>query len=161
MRSARCFGALILAATLLVYAQVGRHDFVNWDDPVYVVRNPIVSRGITLTGLGWAFTHVHGVNWHPITSLSHMLDCELFGLWPGGHHLMSVVLHAVAALLLLGLLTAMTGAPGPSAFVAGVFALHPLRVESVAWVAERKDVLAGVFWMLTLWSYVAWVKQHA
>jgi Flp pilus assembly protein TadD len=149
----------IAVATGLVYAQVLTHDFVNWDDPDYVAQNPVVSRGITAAGVVWAFTHQQVGNWHPITSLSHMLDCELFGLWPGGHHLTSVALHLLSTWLLLGLLVAMTGAPGASAFVAAVFALHPLRVESVAWVAERKDVLAGVFWMLALWGYHAWVRR--
>jgi tetratricopeptide (TPR) repeat protein len=155
----RGLAAVIFLATMLVYAPVVEHDFVNWDDPEYVVRNPVVSSGLTSIGLTRAFTHAHGATWHPLTSLSHMLDCELFGLWAGGHHLVSAALHATAAVLLLGLLTAMTGATGPSAFAAGVFALHPLRVESVAWASERKDVLAAVFWMLTLWAYVGWARR--
>src|SRR5262249_5678658 len=141
---ARRLGAIagILAvATVAVYAQVVHHGFVNWDDPDYVVRNPAVSGGVSLGGIAWAFTHCQGATWHPLTSLSHMLDCQLYGLWPGGHHLTSVLLHVVATLLLLGTLYALTGQAGASAFVAGLFALHPLRAESVAWVSERKDVL--------------------
>jgi len=102
---------VLAASTLAVYAQVVHHDFVNWDDPVYVTRNPVVSRGLSLEGVAWAFTHSHGATWHPITSLSHMLDCQLWGLWPGGHHLMSVLLHVAATLLLLGMLSALTGEP--------------------------------------------------
>jgi len=152
-------GALLAVATLAVYAQVVQHGFVNWDDPDYVVQNPIVARGVTLDGIAWAFTHRHSATWHPLTSLSHMLDCEVFGLWPGGHHLTSVLLHVVATLLLLGVLTTLTGRAGPSAFVAGVFALHPLRAESVAWVSERKDVLAAVLWMVTIWCWTRWVRR--
>ena len=152
-------GALLAVATLAVYAQVVQHGFVNWDDPDYVVQNPMVVRGVTLDGVAWAFTHRHSATWHPLTSLSHMLDCELFGLWPGGHHLTSVLLHVVATLLLLGVLTTLTGRAGPSAFVAGVFALHPLRAESVAWVSERKDVLAAVLWMVTIWCWTRWVRR--
>src|SRR5580765_2039483 len=152
-------GALLAVATLAVYAQVVQHGFVNWDDPDYVVQNPIVARGVTLDGIAWAFTHRHSATWHPLTSLSHMLDCEVFGLWPGGHHLTSVLLHVVATLLLLGVLSTLTGRTGPSAFVAGVFALHPLRAESVAWVSERKDVLAAVLWMVTIWCWTRWVRR--
>ena len=159
MSAARWLGTVLAALTLAVYAQVVHHDFVNWDDPVYVVQNRVVSRGLSLDGVAWAFTHRHSATWHPITSLSHMLDCQLWGLWPGGHHLTSVLLHVCATLLLLGLLSATTGEPAPSAFVAGVFALHPLRAESVAWVSERKDVLAAVLWMGTLWLYARWASR--
>ena len=159
MSAGRWLGTVLAAATLAVYAQVVHHDFVNWDDPVYVTRNPVVSRGLSLEGVAWAFTHRHGATWHPITSLSHMLDCQLWGQWPGGHHLTSVLLHVVATLLLLGMLSALTGEPAPSAFVAGVFALHPLRAESVAWVSERKDVLAALLWMGTMWLYARWASR--
>ena len=159
LSAARRLGTILAAATIVVYAQVARYDFVNWDDPEYVLQNPAVSAGLSLGGVAWAFTHRHGETWHPITSLSHMLDCQLYGLWPGGHHLTSVLLHVCATLLLFGVLCALSGEPAPSAFVAGAFALHPLRAESVAWVAERKDVLAGVLWMSTMWLYVAWVRR--
>jgi len=151
--------ALLAVATLAVYAQVVRFDFVNWDDPDYVTQNPIVVGGLSVRGVAWAFTHRHSATWHPLTSLSHMLDCDLFGLWAGGHHLTSVLLHVVATLLLFGVLSTLTGRAGPSAFVAGVFALHPLRAESVAWVSERKDVLAAVLWMATIWCWARWVKR--
>ena len=150
LSAARRLGTILAAATIVVYAQVARYDFVNWDDPEYVLQNPAVSAGLSLGGVAWAFTHRHGETWHPITSLSHMLDCQLYGLWPGGHHLTSVLLHVCAMLLLFGVLCALSGEPAPSAFVAGAFALHPLRAESVAWVAERKDVLAAVLWMSAL-----------
>ena len=159
MSAGRWLGTVLAASTLAVYAQVVHHDFVNWDDPVYVTRNPVVSRGLSLEGVAWASTHRHGATWHPITSLSHMLDCQLWGLWPGGHHLTSVLLHVAATLLLLGMLSALTGEPAPSAFVAGVFALHPLRAESVAWVSERKDVLAALLWMGTMWLYARWASR--
>ena len=157
--AARWLGTILAAATIAVYAQVVHHDFVNWDDPEYVVQNPVVSKGLSLEGVAWAFANRHGATWHPITSLSHMLDCQLYGLWPGGHHLTSVLLHVGATLLLLGMLCALTGEPAPSAFVAGAFALHPLRAESVAWVSERKDVLAAVLWMSTMWLYARWATR--
>ncbi len=152
-------GVAILAATWAVYAPVGQHEFVSFDDPDYITSNPHVRRGLSGDGLAWAFRFtLHANNWHPLTWLSHMLDCELFGLDAGRHHLVSVFLHALNAVLLLVALNFMTRAPWPSAFVAALFALHPLRVESVAWVAERKDVLAGMFWMLTLLAYARYVR---
>jgi len=149
----------LVVAVFAAYAPVARYDFVDYDDDEYVVQNVHVRRGVTLPGVTWAFTHAHSANWHPVTWLSHMVDCQLFGLAPGPHHVVSVALHALTAVVLLGVLARATGAPWPSAFVAFLFALHPLRVESVAWVAERKDVLAGLFWMLTLAAYVAWVQR--
>jgi protein O-mannosyl-transferase len=153
--SARWTALLALVAlTLFVYAPVRHHDFVSIDDPVYVTENPVVSRGVTLDGLVWAFTTGHASNWHPLTWLSHMLDVHLFGKSPGAHHGTSLVLHLLDTLLLYALLQRMTGRPGPSALVAALFAAHPLHVESVAWVAERKDVLSTLFWILTTWAYV-------
>jgi protein O-mannosyl-transferase len=145
-------GALVSSA-LLVYAPVLRHGFVNYDDPEYVLENPPVRDGLTAVGLRWAFTHAHSANWHPLTWVSHMLDVELWGMAPAGHHLTSVVLHALAALVLFDALRRMTGDAWRSAFVGAVFALHPLRVESVAWVSERKDVLAALCWMIGVWTY--------
>jgi tetratricopeptide (TPR) repeat protein len=151
--------SVLIAATLLVYEPAARHGFVNYDDPEYVTENAHVTAGLTGTSIGWAFTHAYAANWHPLTWLSHMLDCELFGLDPAGHHRTSVLLHAAAAAALFLVLAALTGAPWPSAAVAALFALHPLRVESVAWVSERKDVLSGLFWMLGLGAWVGWVRR--
>src|SRR5437879_11877612 len=116
--------------------------------------------GLTWRGIAWAFTHVHSQNWHPLRSISHMLDCQLFGVNPGAHHLVNVFFHSAAALLLFILLQQATGSLWRSAFVAAVFAIHPLRVESVAWIAERKDVLSGAFFMLTLLAYVAYTRKQ-
>jgi len=150
---------LFLAAlTWLVFGQTLRHDFINYDDPRYVYENTKITSGVSLSGIAWAFTHIHSMNWHPLTTISHMLDCQVYGLKPGGHHFTNVLLHIVAAILLFLALQEMTGTFWNSAFVAAVFAIHPLRVESVAWIAERKDVLSGVFFMLTLLAYVHYVR---
>ena len=153
-------GICILLAAMVwaVFGQTLRHEFVNYDDNQYVFQNPEVIQGLTLRGIAWAFTYAQIGHWHPVTWLSHMLDCNLYGLNPWGHHLTSVLLHGIAAILLFLVLNEMTGALWRSAFVAAVFAIHPLRVESVAWIAERKDVLSGVFFMLTLWAYVRYVR---
>jgi tetratricopeptide (TPR) repeat protein len=151
----------LAAITFAVFVQTLRHEFVNYDDDVYVYENPEVSRGLTLQGIVWAFTHVHSSNWHPLTWISHMLDCQLYGLSPGGHHLTNILLHTATAILLFLVLRRMSGALWRSAFVAAVFAIHPLRVESVAWVAERKDVLSGVFFMLTIGAYVRYVQKQS
>jgi protein O-mannosyl-transferase len=148
------------AITWIVFGQTLWHDFLNYDDDIYVYANPIVTSGITLRGIVWAFTHVHAGNWHPLTTISHMLDCQLFGLKPGGHHFSNVFLHTAGVILLFLVLHQMTGALWRSAFVAAVFAIHPLRVESVAWIAERKDVLSGVFFMLTLAAYLRYVHKQ-
>jgi tetratricopeptide (TPR) repeat protein len=151
---------LVLAAiTLAVFGQTLRHEFVDYDDNLFVYENPTVTRGLNLKGIGWAFTHVVCANWHPLTIMSHMLDCQLYGLKAGGHHLTNVLLHTASVLLLFLVLRRMTGALWRSALVAAVFAIHPLRVESVAWVAERKDVLSGLFFMLTLWAYARYVRR--
>ena len=133
---------------------------VGYDDQRYVVQNQWVTNGLTLGGIKWAFTHVHASNWHPLTTVSHMLDCQLYGLQPWGHHLTNVLLQAATAVLLFLALRNLTGDPWPSVFVAAVFAVHPLRVESVAWVSERKDVLSGVFFMLTLWAYACYARSN-
>ena len=122
-------------------------------------ENPVVARGLTFKGIVWAFTSIHAANWHPLTWLSHMLDCQLYGLHPGGHHLTNVLLHTATVIALFLVLRQMTGAFWRSAFVAAVFAIHPLRVESVAWVAERKDVLSGLFFMLTIGAYVRYARR--
>jgi hypothetical protein len=147
---------LILAvATLLPYVQVINHDFITFDDNMYVYENRQVLDGLTWPGVEWAFTTQDAGNWHPVTWLSHMLDTDLYGLWPGGHHLTNVLFHIANTILLFLFLTRVTGALWPSALVAALFALHPLHVESVAWASERKDVLSAFFWILTMWAY-AW-----
>jgi protein O-mannosyl-transferase len=152
---------LLFAATLAVYAQTARFNFVNFDDPDYVTANPHVRGGFTAGNVAWAFTSGDAANWFPLTRLSHMLDYQLFGAAGGGHHLTNAILHATAVLLLFAFLYRATRRRWLSAWVALVFALHPLHVESVAWVAERKDVLSTVFAMLALWSYVRWVERPA
>ncbi|PYV53463.1 MAG: hypothetical protein DMG98_20945 [Acidobacteria bacterium] len=149
----------LTSITWLVFGETLHHPSINFDDQGYVFQNPRVTPGLTLTGILWAFRHSHMENWHPLTWISHMLDCQLFGLNPGGHHFTNVLLHTVAVILLFLVFHKMTGAVWRSAFVAAVFAIHPLRVESVAWVAERKDVLSGVFFMLTLGAYVRYVRE--
>src|SRR5882724_2014135 len=144
--------------TWLVFGQTLWHDFINYDDPRYVYENTKITGGLSISGIAWAFTHIHSLNWHPLTTISHMLDCQLYGLKAGWHHFTNVLLHTLAAMLLFLALQQMTGAVWRSAFVAAVFAIHPLRVESVAWIAERKDVLSGVFFMLTLLAYVNYVR---
>ena len=142
-----------------MYAPVRHHEFVNFDDSQYVSENRHVTSGLSGPALSWALTTGHASNWHPLTWLSHQLDVELFGLDPGRHHLTSVAIHLVNTLLLFGLLHGMTGALFRSAFVAALFAVHPLHVESVAWVSERKDVLSGTFFVLTLAAYQAYVSR--
>jgi protein O-mannosyl-transferase len=144
--------------TWIVFGQTLWHDFVNYDDPRYVYENTKITGGLSISGIAWAFTHIHSMNWHPLTTISHMLDCQLYGLKAGGHHFTNVLLHSIAAALLFIALQQMTGAFWRSAFVAALFTIHPLRVESVAWIAERKDVLSGVFFMLTLLAYVQYVR---
>lgn len=149
----------LIAITWFVFAQTMRHDFFNYDDGDYVYDNATVSRGLTVAGVTWAFTHVHARNWHPLTTISHMFDCQLYGQKAGGHHFTNVILHTLAVLLLFLVLRQMTGAVWRSAFVAALFAIHPQRVESVAWIAERKDVLSGVFFMLTLGAYLYYLRK--
>src|SRR6266436_8813114 len=152
-----CF--VLMAITWLVFGQTLAHPSINLDDQEYVFENPQIIAGLTSNGVLWVFTHSHVGNWHPLTSISHMLDCQLFGLRAGWHHFMNVFLHAIAVILLFLVFRKMTGAVWRSAFVAALFAIHPLRVESVAWIAERKDVLSGVFFMLTLGAYVRYVRE--
>jgi len=147
-----------VAVTLAVFGQTLTHDFVNFDDHVYVYENPLIIRGLSPEGIIEAFTHTHARNWHPLTTLSHMLDCQLYGLNAGGHHLTNVILHTISVLLLFLVLKQMTAALWQSAFVAALFAIHPLHVESVAWIAERKDVLSAGFFMLTLAAYVRYTR---
>ena len=149
----------LVAIVWAVFGQTRGHDFINYDDDLYVYDNPQVMSGITLPGMKWAFTGSHAQNWHPLTTISHMLDCQIYGAKPAGHHLTNVALHSLAVVLLFLVLRQMTGALWRSAFVATLFAIHPLHVESVAWVAERKDVLSGVFFMLTLGAYAHYARK--
>jgi protein O-mannosyl-transferase len=150
--------ALFLAIAA-AYGQVYHFQFVNYDDQDYVTENLHVREGLTASSVDWAFKSIEYANWLPLTWLSHMLDVELFGLQSGRHHLTSVAIHAITTLLLFALLRKITGDRWPSAFVAFIFGLHPLHVESVVWIAERKDVLCGFFYIATLWAYVLWVER--
>ena len=151
---------LLFALTLLLFARSCGNGFVNYDDPDYVTANPRVQAGLSLEGIGWAFTSGAASNWHPLTWISHQLDVTLFGLNPRGHHAASVFLHALNAVLAFLAFRRLTGAAGASLLCAALFAWHPLRVESVSWVAERKDVLSGCFWFLTLWCYAVYAERR-
>jgi len=152
--------AIALAAiTLAAFARVLGNGFVNYDDPKYVMHNPNVTGGLSLANLIWAFNVGYCSNWHPLTWISHMLDCTLFGMRPAGHHAMNLLLHIVNAVLLFLVLNRMTKSLWRSAFVAALFAIHPLHVESVAWIAERKDVLGGLLWILTMGAYVLYAES--
>ncbi len=150
---------LLLLTIAVAFGHVLHHDFVLYDDGLYITDNLQVQSGITWKGISWAFTSTHASNWHPITWLSHMLDCQIYGLSPYGHHLTNLILHLANTILLFLVLNRATGGLWRSAFVAALFGLHPLHVESVAWVAERKDVLSTFFWMLTMWFYVRYVAS--
>ena len=149
----------LVILTLSVYRQTNHHEFINYDDDLYVTANPHVRSGLTLRGIKWSFTTGHAKNWHPLTWLSHMLDVQLYGMNPGQHHMTNLLFHIGNTLLLFLVFRRMTGYLWRSGFVAALFALHPLHVESVAWVAERKDVLCAFFWMLTVWSYIRYVEH--
>jgi len=149
---------LLIAAALAVFGQVWSHEFINYDDNVYVTDNRYVQAGLTRQGVTWAFTTMYSANWHPLTWLSHMLDCQLYEVNPRGHHVTGLLFHVANTILLLLVLARMTGSVWRSGFVAALFAIHPLHVESVAWVAERKDVLSTFFWMLTMLAYVRYAE---
>src|SRR5882724_3781515 len=157
MSRPRLIALLLAFITLVAYLPVTRHGFLNYDDDDYVTNNPVVQNGLTFAGVKWAFTTSHASNWHPLTWLSHMMDCELFKLNPGAHHLINVLFHSANAALLFVLLLRLTKKIWPSAFVAALFAWHPLHVESVAWISERKDVLSTFFALLALLSYAKFV----
>ena len=154
-----CVYLLLFLAILAVYSQVRHFDFLNFDDPEYIGENNHVRAGLTWDGLVWAFTSYDAANWFPLTWLSHMAAYQFFGMRSGWHHLTNVLFHTLASLLLFAALKRMTGALWRSALVAFLFALHPLHVESVAWIAERKDVLCAFFWFLTLWCYARYAQQ--
>ncbi|HXG37706.1 MAG TPA: glycosyltransferase family 39 protein, partial [Bacteroidota bacterium] len=149
----------LIVGTLAVYLPVKDHEFLLYDDYSYIVKNYYIQPGVTWENIVWAFTSGYAANWHPLTWLSHMLDYQLFGLNPTGHHLHNVLLHLLNSILLFLVMRKMTGAEWASAFVAAVFALHPLHVESVAWASERKDVLSALFWMLTMGAYVCYTQK--
>lgn len=157
----RIIALLLALITLVVYLPAGRHDFIVFDDPDYVTANRMVQPGLTLKGVTWAFTSFHASNWHPVTWLSHMLDCDLFGLNPGAQHLVNALIHAANAVLVFLLLLRLTGRLWPAAIVAALFAWHPLRVESVAWISERKDVLSLFFGLLCLLAYARYAGASA
>src|SRR5881227_1223074 len=163
LRLGICISLAVL--TWVVFGQLLQYDFINYDDPRYVYENTNITKGLTIGGIAWAFTHIHSMNWHPLTTISHMLDCQLYGLKPGAHHFTNVLLHSIVAILLFLVLQRMTSGPSGtgsdwrSAFVAAIFAIHPLRVESVVWIAERKDVLSGFFFMLTLAAYLHYTRK--
>jgi tetratricopeptide (TPR) repeat protein len=149
----------LVLATIIAYEPVRHNDFVKFDDMDYVTENPHVTGGLTHQSVIWAFTKSYAANWHPMTWLSHMADCQLYGLKPLGHHITSLLIHIANSLLLFWLLQKMTGATWKSAFVSAAFALHPIHVESVAWISERKDVLSALFWMLTIVAYLHYVRK--
>ncbi|MGA2243603.1 MAG: tetratricopeptide repeat protein [Verrucomicrobiota bacterium] len=155
----RIIGWLLVLVTLLAYLPILRNGYVNFDDQDYVTENSMVKQGLTWQGFLWAFDSWHASNWHPLTWLSHMADCDVFRLNPGGHHLVNLLFHAANAWLLFVLWRRLTGLTWPGAVVAALFAWHPLHVESVAWVSERKDVLGTFFALLALLSYVRWAKD--
>ncbi len=161
MARPRIIGLLLALITLVVYLPAGRHDFIVFDDPDYVTENQLVQQGVTLKGVAWAFTSFHASNWHPITWLSHMLDCGMFGLNPGAQHIVSALIHAANAVLVFVLLLQLTGKLWPAAIVAALFAWHPLRVESVAWISERKDVLSLFFGLWCLLAYTKHAREFA
>ena len=153
--------AVIVVLVWIIFGQTLAHDFVNYDDKTYVYGNSLVSAGLNLRGVSQAFVDTQTGNWHPLTIISHMIDCQIFDLKAGGHHFTNVLLHTIAALLLFLFLRDITGRFWASAFVPALFAIHPLRVESVAWIAERKDVLSAVFFFLTLGAYAHYARSHS
>src|SRR6476660_4476847 len=151
----------LAVVTFALYAQVIGHQFITLDDPTYIQENPMVNRGVTLAGLAWAFTTFHAANWHPLTWISHMIDCQLFGMNAGRHLLVNALIHVANTLLVFWFLSRTTHARWPSALVAALFALHPLHVESVAWAAERKDTLSSFFGLLSLISYTRYAEENS
>jgi len=149
----------LIGLAWIIYAPSCTHGFLNYDDPLYVRENVEVLQGLTAHGFSWAFTTGHSSNWHPLTWLSHMLDIQMYGMRPEYHHLTNVLLHITNTLLLFWVLYRATGFLGRSAIVAALFAVHPLHVESVAWISERKDVLSTFFWMLALHAYISYVSR--
>jgi tetratricopeptide (TPR) repeat protein len=152
-------GAILVAVSLGLYGETLGFSFINWDDPLYITKNAQVRGGITKEGIAWAFTETDLANWHPLTWMSHMLDCQIYGLDPRGHHATNALLHALNTLLLFALFTSMTSSPWRSAAVALLFSIHPLHVESVAWISERKDLLSALLGLLSMWAYVTYARR--
>ena len=150
---------ILSVMVVAAFWQVRYNDFLYYDDPQYITQNPHVQAGLTLDGIRWAFTSFDAYNWFPMTWLSHMLDCHFFGLDPKAHHLTSLGFHLINTLFLFWVLKQMTGALWRSALVGALFAVHPLHVESVVWASERKDLLSTFFWILTIGSYLFYVKK--
>jgi tetratricopeptide (TPR) repeat protein len=157
----RLTNLLLVLFTLALFSQVRQFEFINFDDPAYITQNPIVQQGLTSEGLSWAFKKLHGDDtyWHPVTWISHMLDCQLFGPDAGAHHIVNLLFHVANVLLLFHLLRRTTGSLWRAAIVAALFACHPLQVDTVAWVTERKNVLSGMFWFLTMLAYVRYAES--
>jgi 4-amino-4-deoxy-L-arabinose transferase-like glycosyltransferase len=151
----------LVVVTAMVYWQVGTFEFVRYDDDKYVMENPVVRNGLSVEGIRWAFSSFEHSNWHPLTWLSHMLDVQTFGLDAGRHHQVNLLFHILNTLILFVVLQRMTGAMWKSGFVAALFALHPLHVESVAWIAERKDLLSAFFFLLTLLAYERYSRRES
>src|SRR5438270_10987675 len=157
-RTEIAIAAALAIVTFAIYAQVVGHQFITLDDPTYIRENPMVNRGVTRAGLAWAFTTFHATNWHPLTWISHMIDCQLFGTNAGGHLLVNALIHAANTLLVFWFLLRTTHARWSSALVAALFAMHPMHVESVAWASERKDTLSTFFGLLSLIAYVRYAE---
>ena len=157
----RWIAGLLAVITLAIYAPVRNHEFIDYDDNCYVYDHELIQQGFTVEGIKFAFTKLHGEKtyWHPVTWLSHMLDCELFGVAAGPHHLVNVLFHIANVVLLFLWLQALTGRRWPSAAVAMLFAWHPLQVDTVAWIAERKNLLSALFWIAALWSYTTYAQR--
>ena len=149
----------LIVATFCIYSQIQDHAFINFDDDLYITNNLNVQAGLTSESVKWAFTTSHPPYWHPVTWLSHILDYQLYGLTPKGHYLTNLFFHIANSLLVFLVLFRMTGAIWQSAFVATMFAFHPLNVESVSWIAERKNVLSTLFWLMTMWAYTHYVEK--
>ncbi|HSU53136.1 MAG TPA: hypothetical protein VLT36_03670, partial [Candidatus Dormibacteraeota bacterium] len=152
-------GLALAALTLVTFWRAKDAEFINFDDSEYITSNPYVLQGLTLKSIGWAFSSGYACNWHPLTWFSHMMDVSLFGPSAGGPHMVNVLLHTANVVLLFFVLNRMTGSKWRSATVAALFAVHPLHVESVAWVSERKDVLSALFFMLTVMAYAKYVQS--
>lgn len=155
----RWIGVVMIAMVLAVYSQLAGHDFIDFDDGAYILNNTHVRTGLTFENIRWAFTSLEESNWHPLTWISHMMDCQVYGIHPAGHHLTSLFLHVANTLLLFLVLRTATGNLWKSALVAALFGIHPLHIESVAWISERKDVLSGFFWMLIILSYLYYARK--
>lgn len=151
---------LFAIITFIAFEPILHNSFISFDDDAYIYHNPNIATGLTLENIKWTFTNIHANNYHPLTSLSHMLDCQIFKLHPAGHHFTNLVFHIANTLLLFFVLNRMTRRIWASAFVAALFAIHPLHVESVAWASERKDVLSTFFWLLTMWAYMQYAESH-